>query len=81
MGRVEIGPLVSEAARNKVMALVDDAIAKVGDTYARFRCATSGKLSYNGLATDGEVEDYKVTVKVKITALPTIAASRRPRAR
>ncbi|MGH6938501.1 aldehyde dehydrogenase family protein [Hypericibacter sp.] len=28
MGRVEIGPLVSEAARNKVMALVDDALAK-----------------------------------------------------
>jgi acyl-CoA reductase-like NAD-dependent aldehyde dehydrogenase len=28
MGRVEIGPLVSEAARDKVMALVDDAVAK-----------------------------------------------------
>jgi acyl-CoA reductase-like NAD-dependent aldehyde dehydrogenase len=28
MGHVEIGPLVSEAARNKVMALVDDAIGK-----------------------------------------------------
>jgi len=36
--------------------------AKVGDTYARFRCATSGKLSYNGLASDGEVEDYKIAV-------------------
>lgn len=36
--------------------------ATVGNTYARFRCATSGKLSYNGLAANGEVEDYRITV-------------------
>lgn len=36
--------------------------AKVGTTYARFRCTTAGKVSFNGLAADGEVEDYQVTV-------------------
>ncbi len=33
-----------------------------GTTYARFRCTTDGAVAYDGLASDGEVEDYQVTV-------------------
>jgi hypothetical protein len=36
--------------------------ANVGITYARFRFSTVGGLSYTGLATDGEVEDYEVEI-------------------
>ncbi|MCD4788516.1 MAG: hypothetical protein K8R37_00840, partial [Bacteroidales bacterium] len=36
--------------------------ANVGTTYARFRFSTVGGLSYTGLATDGEVEDYEVEI-------------------
>ncbi len=34
-----------------------------GTTFARFRVSTSGGLAPTGLAADGEVEDYAVTVK------------------
>jgi len=37
--------------------------ANTGTTYARFRFATYGGLSYSGGASDGEVEDYQVTIK------------------
>ncbi|MGB3918864.1 MAG: SdrD B-like domain-containing protein, partial [Thiothrix litoralis] len=33
-----------------------------GDTYARFRLSSASGTSYDGAATDGEVEDYKVTI-------------------
>jgi hypothetical protein len=33
-----------------------------GKTYARFRYNTAGGLSYDGLALDGEVEDYLVVI-------------------
>jgi hypothetical protein len=33
-----------------------------GLTYARFRCTTDGPVSYTGEASDGEVEDYVVTI-------------------
>ena len=36
--------------------------AVIGNTYARFRVSTAGGLSPTGLALDGEVEDYRVTV-------------------
>ena len=36
--------------------------ANIGTTYARFRFSTVGGLSYTGLATDGEVEDYEVEI-------------------
>ncbi|HON91786.1 MAG TPA: GEVED domain-containing protein [Sedimentisphaerales bacterium] len=38
------------------------ATAAAGSTYARFRFNTRGLLSYYGLATDGEVEDYRITL-------------------
>ncbi len=34
-----------------------------GTTYARFRLSTAGNLGMGGLAADGEVEDYAVTVQ------------------
>lgn len=36
--------------------------AELGKTYARFRLSTAGGLSPRGLADDGEVEDYEVTI-------------------
>jgi hypothetical protein len=38
-----------------------------GITYSRFRFSTAGGLSYTGLASDGEVEDYRVFVLEPIT--------------
>src|SRR6185436_16828706 len=32
------------------------------NTFARFRFSTAGHLSFDGLALDGEVEDYRVTI-------------------
>ncbi len=36
--------------------------AKIGTTFARFRVSISGKLSFTGEASNGEVEDYAVTI-------------------
>ncbi len=38
------------------------ASAVPGETYARFRCSSSGGLLPTGVAADGEVEDYLVTI-------------------
>ena len=45
------------------MALTVPATASLGQTYARFRCASVGGLSATGVAADGEVEDYPITVQ------------------
>ena len=34
----------------------------IGETYARFRFSSTGGLTPTGLATDGEVEDYRITI-------------------
>jgi uncharacterized repeat protein (TIGR01451 family) len=56
--------------------------AVVGSTYARFRCTTDGAVGYLGQASDGEVEDYQVTIGTAIDygdapdpTYPTTAAS------
>ncbi|TWU48479.1 choice-of-anchor Q domain-containing protein [Rubripirellula reticaptiva] len=36
--------------------------ATAGETFARFRISTEGGLMPNGIAADGEVEDYAVTI-------------------
>lgn len=36
--------------------------AMLGCTYARFRLSTAGGLSFDGIAADGEVEDYQVGI-------------------
>ena len=33
------------------------------NTFARFRVSTQAGLSYTGLAADGEVEDYEITIE------------------
>ncbi|MEW6078257.1 MAG: choice-of-anchor U domain-containing protein [Thermodesulfobacteriota bacterium] len=38
------------------------AAAVNGTTFARFRATTGGGITYTGLAPDGEVEDYQVTI-------------------
>ncbi len=40
------------------------AISVLGDTYARFRLSTDENLAYDGPASDGEVEDYLVTIEI-----------------
>jgi hypothetical protein len=37
--------------------------ARAGATFARFRASRAGGLSYTGLGGEGEVEDYKVTLR------------------
>lgn len=37
---------------------IDKEDANITETFARFRISTAGGLSYDGLALDGEVEDY-----------------------
>jgi len=46
-----------------------DAVA--GETYARFRFNTRGLLDYDGPATDGEVEDYRVYISRYYEPHPT----------
>jgi len=36
--------------------------ANAGDSYARFRLSTTGSLGVTGFASDGEVEDYQVSI-------------------
>ncbi len=37
--------------------------AQVGKTFARYRFSSVAGLSYTGLAPDGEVEDYQITIE------------------
>jgi uncharacterized repeat protein (TIGR01451 family) len=43
--------------------------AKIGVTFSRFRYSSQGDLNFVGLASDGEVEDYKVTISDNRTDL------------
>ncbi len=47
--------------------------AVLGNTYARFRLSSTAGLSFTGLADDGEVEDYLVTIAVPPSS-PVFAA-------
>jgi uncharacterized repeat protein (TIGR01451 family) len=44
-----------------------------GSTFARFRCTSAGAVSFTGEASDGEVEDYAVTI---ITPTPDVSATK-----
>ena len=50
------------AAGNNNLAVSVPGAAANGTTYARFRCSTQQNLNPTGVSTDGEVEDYAVTV-------------------
>ena len=47
--------------------------ATPGATFARFRCTTDGAVAFTGEASDGEVEDYAVTV---IVPTPSVGATK-----
>ena len=51
--------------------------AKVGTTFTRFRITSSEGYSYDGLATDGEVEDYQVAITAPLSSLLGIRLPRR----
>jgi len=46
---------------NELSAVIPPAVT-TGTTFARFRLTSVGGQSYAGLATDGEVEDYQITI-------------------
>jgi uncharacterized repeat protein (TIGR01451 family) len=47
--------------------------AMLGTTFARFRCDSTGGLAPTGLAADGEVEDYALTLEPSAELAVTIA--------
>ena len=49
--------------------------ARTGNTFTRFRVTTDGPVTYTGLASDGEVEDYQVAVTTPPDTTYTITAS------
>lgn len=54
-------PAVS--AGNNTLNVNVPAGASLGTSYARFRLSTAGGLAVTGAASDGEVEDYQVTIQ------------------
>ena len=53
---------------NNTIAFDVPSEAKDGTTFARFRLSTVGNFGPEGIAADGEVEDYAVTVTPPLTA-------------
>lgn len=49
-------------AGTRPLSFVVPATAELGETFARFRLSREGGLEPDGLARDGEVEDYQVTI-------------------
>ena len=63
MGRSStIADSVAVADGNNTVTFDAPSWAEDGATYARFRLSTSGGLGIRGLADEGEVEDYQVTI-------------------
>ncbi len=58
--RIFTGQAVSGGVNN--LSFTVPAGAKQGDTFARFRYSRGGVQSFDGPATDGEVEDYRLTI-------------------
>ncbi|MDM8539796.1 GEVED domain-containing protein [Desulfococcaceae bacterium HSG9] len=68
-GDTDWGDAGEQIFTDKALTVGDNALnftipgtAELGTTYARFRCTTDTGVSFDGLATDGEVEDYQVTI-------------------
>jgi hypothetical protein len=53
---------VTQGSQDPPLSIVTPPAAALGDTFARFRLSTLGRLSPTGLAVDGEVEDYRIRV-------------------
>ncbi len=56
------GQVLAAGTNSPSFAVPTEAVA--GTTYARFRCTTDGPVAFTGQASDGEVEDYQVKVKI-----------------
>jgi hypothetical protein len=65
------------AGVNHLAFTVPVAAAK-GVTFARFRFNTRGLLSYDGPASDGEVEDYRVSITAGFEPQPTSGLTAAP---
>ncbi len=59
---------VSLAAGDNELSFAIPANARSSSTYARFRISRVGGRSFVGFAPDGEVEDYRVTIGVSLSA-------------
>ena len=68
----QVATNLSVNAGNNTLNVPVPAGASPGTTYARFRLSTAGGLSVTGLAANGEVEDYKVTVQTSGTDLQIV---------
>ena len=55
-------PLTNGLGHTLTFAVPPIPAAKIGNTFARFRCSTQGGLAPGGAAEDGEVEDYRVSI-------------------
>jgi len=53
---------VQLAAGGNILPLTIPSSAITDTTYARFRFSTTSGLNFNGLANDGEVEDYRIVI-------------------
>jgi hypothetical protein len=58
---------VSVTAGTNTLSFTVPASATLGTTFARFRFNMQGGLTFTGLADDGEVEDYRVTIEEEVT--------------
>ncbi len=65
------GTVLNAGVNNLTFPVPADAVE--GNTYARFRATTDGPVSFSGEASDGEVEDYLVTITTNSTPpIPTL---------
>ncbi|QDT06482.1 Dockerin type I repeat protein [Rubripirellula lacrimiformis] len=64
------GTSIDVVAGENLLVVDVPADSASGLTYARFRISSSGGLSPTGAATDGEVEDYAVTMLAQSTPSP-----------
>ena len=64
----------SVAVGDNVLAFDVPNFAQAGTTYARFRLSTAGDLGVDGVAADGEVEDYEVSILAPLGASGTFTS-------
>ncbi len=53
--------LAADSGQNALSIVIPPGVAE-GDTFARFRCNTTGGVGPTGVAMDGEVEDYVIDI-------------------
>jgi uncharacterized repeat protein (TIGR01451 family) len=72
------------SAGTNVLALTVPADASTGTTFARFRFSTVPDVAFSGLASDGEVEDFALTIaaaadlEITQTAPPSVTTGSEP---